>query len=633
MADGPTTKDRFTALDTLAVVREVRALERTHVDKAFDLAEAGWSLALRTRGEGRRELLLVPGRYAALLPFGSERSEELSPFARELRRLLTGATIDRIAEPNGERFLEIAFSRGDTPSELLLSLEMFGSGNVTVALGGRIAAVAFTRRWAHRLVRVGAEYARPPSRADPWELSEAGIEEILARSRTDLTSTLAARLGLGGPLAEELVVRMEVNGAEPSTLAPAQHARALLTVLAELRGELGDRPVGYLYSRDSVLVDATPYPSRRWEVTDGVTQERRASFSDAAREYFRAVVPVPPSPREVEASSQRKEIERLIERQQQAIEELSTEIAGLQAGAEAILAHYGEAQAAIDRARTAGTAERHVKAELGGRPVVLGITDSPREAAQKLFVEAKRRTAKLSGARAALAETAARTVAPVPPRPQLLTGPPGLRTVTTKMFWFEKFRWFISSEGAIVIAGRDAPSNDLIVRRNLKDGDHYLHADLHGAASVIVKRPSPPTTVGEPTLREAAQWAVSFSKAWRAGLASASAFWVTPDQVSKAAGSGEFVPRGAWVIHGTKNFVRDVPLEIAVGTVRYEGAERWTAAPEAAVQARGEVRVVLRPGEERERASVERAVAESLGVSRSLLQSLLPAGGISVRRT
>jgi predicted ribosome quality control (RQC) complex YloA/Tae2 family protein len=633
MVDGPTTKDRFTALDTLAVVREVRALDRTHVDKAFDLAEGGWSLALRTRGEGRRELLLVPGRYAALLPFGSERSEELSPFARELRRLLTGATIDRVAEPAGERSLEIVLTRGDTPSELLVSLEMFGTGNLTVALGGKIAAVAFTRRWAHRVVRVGAEYARAPVRADPWALPVEGIEDILTRSRTNLTSTLAARLGLGGTLAEELVARMGVDGAEPSTAAPPARATALYTVLAELRAEVGERPTGFLTLREGVVIDATPYHSRRWEGIAGVTEERRPTFSEAAREYFRAVVPIPPTAREAEVSSEKKEIERLLERQTQAIAELTSEIAGLQATAEAILAHYPEAEAALEKARAEGTSEREISLELEGRPVVLGITDSPRVSAHKLFEEAKRRSGKLAGARAALAETAARTVAPAPPRSSVGGGPAGTSVPSKKPFWFEKFRWFISSEGAIVIAGRDAPSNDLVVRRNLKDGDFYLHADLHGAASVIVKRPTGPTVVGEPTLREAAQWAVSFSKAWRAGLASATAFWVTPDQVSKAAASGEFVPRGAWVIHGTKNFVRDVPLEIAVGTVLYEGGTRWTAAPESAVRTRGEVRAVLLPGEERDRASVERSLAESLGVSRSLLQSLLPAGGISVRRT
>ena len=70
MPGTPTPKDRFTALDTLAVAREVRARGRARVDKAFDLPEGGWSVTLRVPGEGRLELLLVPGRYAALLPFG-----------------------------------------------------------------------------------------------------------------------------------------------------------------------------------------------------------------------------------------------------------------------------------------------------------------------------------------------------------------------------------------------------------------------------------------------------------------------------------------------------------------------------------------------------------------------------------
>ena len=178
----------------------------------------------------------------------------------------------------------------------------------------------------------------------------------------------------------------------------------------------------------------------------------------------------------------------------------------------------------------------------------------------------------------------------------------------------------------------DAPPNDLVVRRNLKDGDFYVHADLHGAASVVVKHAAP----GEPplsdlTLREAGQWAVAFSKAWRAGSASAEAFWVESEQVSKKAASGEFVARGAWVIDGTKHVMKDLPLELAIGTIRYEGDERWTVAPPAAVRALGEVRV-LAPGEERERGEREVELSKELGLPRPVLQSLLPAGGLSVRR-
>jgi predicted ribosome quality control (RQC) complex YloA/Tae2 family protein len=631
MPGTPTPKDRFTALDTLAVVRELRARSRARVDKAFDLPEGGWSLALRVPGEGRLELLLVPGRYAALLPFGSERAEELSPFARELRRLLTGAVLERVTEPSGERFLELGFARGGAEGELRVLLELFGAGNLTVAVGEKIVAVAQARRWAHRLVRVGAEYARPPARSDPWAMPASEIEEVLGRSRTDLTSTLAARLGLGGPLAEELVTRLGVDGSAPATADVGPRAAALHDAMTALVSELGERPTGFVYARDDLLLDATPYRSVRWREVDGVVEHLRPTFSDAARDYFRTVVPAAPDPVALRRLAERSELERMLAQQRAAIAALEGEVADLQSEAETILAHYSEAEEALGAAGPEASPDGTLEVDLGGRRVRLRGQETPRESAHRLFEESKRRGAKLAGARLALTETEVRAAGPLSPgpapEPRRAAGPP------KKLFWFEKFRWFITSEGAVVIAGRDAASNDLVVRRNLKDGDVYLHADIHGAASVIVKRPAPGAPAfTETTLREAGQWAVAFSKAWRAGLASASAFWVNPDQVSKSAASGEFVPKGAWVVHGTKHFLADLPLELALGPVRYEAEERWTVAPPSALRARGTIRVLLAPGEERERAAIEVSLARELEVSRSLLQSLLPAGGLTVRR-
>ena len=59
-----------------------------------------------------------------------------------------------------------------------------------------------------------------------------------------------------------------------------------------------------------------------------------------------------------------------------------------------------------------------------------------------------------------------------------------------KSYWFEKFLWFISSDNMIVIGGHDQQQNELLVKKYLKKGDIYVHADIHGATSVIVKNPS-----------------------------------------------------------------------------------------------------------------------------------------------
>ncbi len=634
MIASPTSKDRFTALDTLALVRELRLLERARVDKAFDLPGGGWSIVLRVPGEGRRELAMVPGRYGALLVDPPPRSEELSPFAKELRRLLTGAALRSVAEPAGERFLELAFGRMEDPTELLVAFEIFGSGNLLVVRDGKIAAVASPRQWAHRSTRVRAEYVRPPSRADPWSLGRAEIESLLARSRTDLASTLGARLALGGPIAEELVARGGFDPEQPAAREPGPTAERLHRELARLQGDVGEQPKGFLYERDGVAVDATPYASERWRAAAGVSEKVLGSFSEAAYRYFSTLTAPTVSPEDMEAVRRRAEWERLADQQRRAVDGLTAESDRLRRQAEAILSHYAEAEEALRASAKDEGPDRPLEVELGGVLVPLRRAGSPRESAQILFEEAKRVQAKLTGARAALQATAEKLVVPtVPERPsggRVGPGPPRRQ----RTHWFERYRWFLSSEGAVVVAGRDAASNDLVVKRHLKEGDIYVHADLHGAASVVVKHPepgAPPLT--ETTYREAGQWAVSYSKAWRAGLASASAFWVAHDQVSKAGESGEFVARGGWMIHGTKHFMHDLPTELGLGTVDYAGETLWMMAPLDAVRRRGALRVVLTPGPERERSLREAELARELGIPRTLLQALLPGGGLTVRRT
>ncbi|MGI0055196.1 MAG: NFACT RNA binding domain-containing protein, partial [Thermoplasmata archaeon] len=371
--------------------------------------------------------------------------------------------------------------------------------------------------------------------------------------------------------------------------------------------------------------------STRWAGETGVSEIELPRFSDAAVRYFATLVPSeaprPPSAEEKE----RANLERQRERQLAAIATLEQEAAQLIAQGQAILTFFEVADRAVADALRSNEPPETLVLQLGEETVHVPTHQPLRTSAQGIFEEAKRRQSKLAGARSALESTDARLAQPMAlRRPSLAADAP---TAPRSEHWFERFRWFISSDRIIVVAGRDAASNDRVVRRHLRAGDLYLHADLHGAASVVVKSAGGPTaTVPERTIEEAGRFAAAFSKAWRAGLASAPAFWVTFEQVSKTPATGEFVARGSWVVHGTKHFLRDLPLELALGVIRYEGAELWSVAPESAVRALGEVRFLLAPGEERERAEREVELARESGLSRSRLQGLLPAGGLTFRR-
>lgn len=620
-------KDRFTSLDTLALARELRALGPARVDKVFDdTTGAGTIVQFRVPGEGRRELHVVPGRYAALLPKGGEHSEEPGPFARELRRLLTGAAIAGIADPGGERYLEVSFRRGDVAEPLALALELFGSGNIVVARDGRVVAVLHPRAWAHRTLRIGADYRAPPARADPWKLGAAEIASALLASHADRARTLAARLAFGGPVAEELLARAGLAGEAPAAEESPAVSERLHQELSRLLAELGDRPRGYLYRSDGVLLDVEPFRSTRWAHAPKTSVEEFATFSEAAEAYFAEFRPVAPSAAPVDA--RQEELRRHLAQQQAALERLGSEAEAFRAQADAILVYYPEAEAALKAATEDSGA---VELELGGTPVSLPVGRSPRERAQELYDAMKSVQEKLAGARAALRATERELAAPASSAPRAAAKSAG--TAARRRFWFEAYRWFLSSEGVLAIGGRDAGSNDRIVKRYLGAGDRYVHADLHGAPSVVVKHPPPGSPeMGEATLREACQWGLAYSKAWRAGRGSGDAFWVEAEQVSKTPASGEFVARGAWVIHGTKHVLHDLPLELGLGTVVYEGTELWCAAPRESFARGGRLRGVLTPGEERDRPEVERNLVGELGISREEVQRLLPPGGVSFRR-
>eukprot|EP00949_MAST-11_sp_MAST-11-sp1_P004254 g4254.t1 len=133
-----------------------------------------------------------------------------------------------------------------------------------------------------------------------------------------------------------------------------------------------------------------------------------------------------------------------------------------------------------------------------------------------------------------------------------------------KIHWFEKFNWFISSENYLVIFGRDAQQNELLVKRYMRDCDVYVHADVHGAASCVVRNAQRGREIPPLTLQEAGHVCVCRSSAWTSRYVT-NAWWVYADQVSKTAPSGEYLTTGSFMIRGKKNFLQPCRLELGFG--------------------------------------------------------------------
>ncbi len=160
--------------------------------------------------------------------------------------------------------------------------------------------------------------------------------------------------------------------------------------------------------------------------------------------------------------------------------------------------------------------------------------------------------------------------------------------------WYEKFRWYTSSDGFLVVAGKDTVSNEVLVKKHTAQEDVVFHAEITGSPFVVIKAEG--REISEQALREAADFAASFSRAWRENLGTADVYWVKVDQLSKSGPSGESVPHGAFFVVGKRNWYRNTPLRVAIGIIVGEETS-FVGGPVEAVKAKTKAYVVLVPGD------------------------------------
>jgi hypothetical protein len=128
--------------------------------------------------------------------------------------------------------------------------------------------------------------------------------------------------------------------------------------------------------------------------------------------------------------------------------------------------------------------------------------------------------------------------------------------------WYEKFRWFETSDGFLVIGGRDATTNELVVKKHMVPNDVFCHTQAEGAPVVIAKTGG--KAISEEGLREIAQFATSYSSLWKYGFYEGECYCVPGEQVSKTPPSGEYIKKGSFVVRGKRQYFK-APLGLCIG--------------------------------------------------------------------
>ena len=253
--------------------------------------------------------------------------------------------------------------------------------------------------------------------------------------------------------------------------------------------------------------------------------------------------------------------------------------------------------------------------------VTIDINRSLEQNASLYFDEAKKLKKKVSGVEATIASTNKK----LKKEERKVEQEMPVEKVIRKKQWYEKFRWFISSEGFLVIGGRDATTNEIIIKKHAEKEDLVFHTDMAGSPFFVVK--SLGKKIGSPTLEEAANATCSFSRAWKLGLGASDVFYVEPDQVSKEAQAGEYLAKGSFMIKGKTNYV-DNRMDVAVGI--HDGAVM--AGPFSAVSSHCKDVLIIEQGDGKP-SEIAKKIRSRIGGELDEIIRALPAGGLRLKKS
>jgi len=617
-------KTALSSFDLRALVAEWQDLVGAHVDKAY---QRGDEVILRINApvRGKAELFYKAGRWLCVHEVET-KPETPPPFAQTLRRLLDNARVRGIEQRGFDRIAVFHLERSGESNDLVF--EVFGKGNLVVVKGATIAAVLFPQTFKDRSVQLGEPYRFPEAGLDPLELDRGGFANALRGAKGQVVRVLASVLNLGGTYAEEICLRAHVEKTtKVKDLAEAQ-VDGLYTALNNVAVAVDqERRPGVVFQAGRAI-DATPI-----ELLQYRDLERREfpTLNEALSHYLTVAEPEMATVEDVPAK-----LERRIAQQRESLDALREDAVRLEAQAVFLYGHYQVFDELLKAIREGRTPPEHAQIKSIDRKahtvtlaigdfdaITLNYDDDVTANAQALYDGRKDALMKAQRVEEAIAATRTEIESAQAKAIKVAKRP---RVKATKSMWFEAYRWTISSEGHLILGGRDARTNDQLVKKHLKEGDRYAHADVHGAPSTVIKDGA---KANEVTLREACEFALAYSKAWSSGLSSGSAYWVLPEQVSKQAESGEFLPRGAFVIRGKRNYFHDLPVRVAIGEAEVEGHRKIMGGPVGAVTARSSRYVVLVPGKQ-DREAAAKKLATAFAVPIEEISRAMPAGGVEI---
>ena len=588
-------KREFSNFDVFAIVRELDQILRKGTISNIYQVEDLLILKINTL-EGNKNLIIKKDLRLNLTRYEYPIPDFPSQYIRNLRKHLRGRRILKVRQYELDRIIIFELSsKGDEPWKFIV--ELFSRGNYILVDEDNITKIAKSYlQLKNRKIMPNKEYNFPKSYGENFlEINKKELGDLIKKyGDKEIVRTLARYINIAGIYGEEVCKRADIKKEKNGSELNNEEIDKLYKEFRNLRNQLMFSEINahIVHDENGDHLSVLPFELTMYKDHE---KEYFSSFNDAVDEYYSKL----DSEKVMESSDnnfQEKiaQQENILRNQKEHIETLKQEGEKYYDYGDFIYANFKSLEkllAVINNARLKGYSWKEINDKLqkakenevrgtkyfekivpttkeiviniDGDEVYLNPNKSIGENATKIYNKGKKSKQKIKGAKEAIKETKAK-IEKLKEEKDSVHETIDFLVKKPEKKWYEKYRWFKSSDDFLIVGGRDASSNEAIFRKYIEPNDIVLHTDFPGSPLVVIKNPED-QSIPKLTLEEAAVFVASYSQAWKENWGVADVFYVDPDQVTKNPPSGEYLPKGSFMIEGKKSFIRNAKTELAIG--------------------------------------------------------------------
>ena len=530
----------------------------------------------------------------------SKKIDPIEPnkLLRRLRSDLLRSKIEKVEQIGTERIAYLTFSNFD--NRFVLIVEFFGEGNMLLCnYSKKILALMHSIDVRHRQLRIGLEYKPPPEDGiDIIDLKKEEFKEILSTS-TSIGKIIGRGLGLPKKYVEEIIRLSSIDRTKPSDEISEDEFESLFDVIRITISNV----INGVHD-PTIITDAEKSDIFPIRFSDDNTGAREVpSFNEGLDIIFtERILEKGKSLYGEEAQKRISELQNRLEEQKNAIEIVQKKSKNIAGVANLLFSMQSEGKSKISESEVV-KALKNQNAELvkeKGVPIlkiddakVKIELDAPLPSlASILFDESKKQKGAITSIEKLIEKTEDQLEKTIE-KGEIAKGSVGFSDIRKKN-WYERYRWFFTSDGLLAVGGRDSSSNSALVRKHMESNDKIFHAEINGSPFFILKDTN--EDLMPLSLEETAYATVCFSRAWQASAHGLNSFWVKPDQIKKAAPTGQSMGKGSFMIYGTRNFIKVASLKLAVGIMKEDENFLLVSGPVEPIKKNCLCYVIIEPG-------------------------------------